>query len=268
MDRIESARKAARERAAAPGSRAGRVARGRATPEAAENQAKAAAEAMVRAAGDARAVEDQCAPRWLRADSGEHPQRRCLGGTEPLRLHPQSQARPFQFFRQPPGGSPRSPVGRGGAARRHAACGFIRTASSQQRKYSSKPRRRWKPAISTTSRPPPPAISTSRPGRWKSLSCHAKPRPGWTGGTSERPGMLLLGVVALPRQRDVGVRAARRGGNRGRPPVWHPHRRAVPGRTRRAHARFGPGTGRLPDGAISQLIGTDSRPFRHFEAGL
>ena len=60
MDRIESARKAARERALLQAVERAELLAAGATPEAAENQAKAAADAMVRAAGDARALEDQC----------------------------------------------------------------------------------------------------------------------------------------------------------------------------------------------------------------
>ena len=170
MDRIEKARKAARERALLQAVERAELLAAGATPEAAENQAKAAADAMVRAAGEARAAEDQCKSALAPRPTPVNIRNAVVAAEE----------NPFAFIPNPsataPARSSTSWSGRTFACWPRRCCwpacglwvhqnGLIPTAEVQRR-----PRRRWKPAISTTSRPPPPAISTSRPGRWKSLS--------------------------------------------------------------------------------------------------
>lgn len=90
MDRIENARKAARERALLQAVERAELLAAGATPEAADNQAKAAAEAMVRAAGDARAAEEQRA--------------RAAAAPTPVNIHNavvSAEQNPFAFISNP-----------------------------------------------------------------------------------------------------------------------------------------------------------------------
>ena len=79
----------------------------------------------------------------------------------------------------------------------------------------------------------------NRTRRWKSPGCRAA-ATAWVRRLERRRRRAAAARVALlPRQRDGGFRAARGRRRCRRAPVRHPHRRAVPRRTRRAHARLG-----------------------------
>ena len=230
MDRVEKSPRGRARRKAPSGRRAApSCSRPELRRTSRENRAKAAAEAMVQARPvHVRESERQRASETVhtgRATPVERPPDLGRRGKEPVRVHPEPEARLRERVRQPVRRAARPRRSRGRA--RRVRLWVTRTVcvgeSSRRRSRESRP----------------PAARRDRNERRSKSPAVAPAATAWVDGWNIGVAGLLLLASLFFRGNVMSVFVAARGrGRRGRAPVRHPHRRTVPRRTRRAHARL------------------------------